>query len=92
MVREFPGGGSMASQSGDNILTQTPSENIKIHPDITQVFYHSVSDPILPYHALHTLKHGYLFLDTLLTFKYTRWKGGATFYTRWKSFGRSSII
>lgn len=62
--------------------------NIKIHLDITQVFYHALSDPILPYHALHTLKHGYPFLDTLLTFKYKRWKGGATFSTRWKSFSR----
>lgn len=43
--------------------------NIKIHPDITHVFYHALSDPILPYHTLHTLKHGYPFLGTLLTFK-----------------------
>lgn len=60
--------------------------NIKIQPDITQVFYHGLSDPIPAYHALHTLKHGYPFLDTLLTFKYKRRRGGATFSTRWKSF------
>lgn len=50
--------------------------NIKIHPDIAQVFYHALSDPILSYHTLHTLKHGYPFLDTFLTFKYRRRKGG----------------
>lgn len=57
--------------------------NIKIQPDISQVFYHALSDPIPSYHTLHTLKHGYPFLDTLLTFKCGEvGKGEATFHTR----------
>lgn len=69
------GGDSLEGETRPPSLEITSSHrllgrNIKIHLDITQVFYHALSDPVLPYHALHTLKHGYLFLDTLLTFKY----------------------
>lgn len=48
--------------------------NIKTQADISQVFYQALSDPIPAYHTLHTLKHGYPFLDTLLTFKCKRWE------------------
>lgn len=75
------GGGGGESLEGETWLSSLEitsshrllGRNIKIHLDITQVFYHGLSDPIPPYHTLHTLKHGYPFLDTLLTFKCKRW-------------------
>lgn len=70
----FPGGETWLSSLEITCSHQLLRRNIKIHLDITQVFYHALSDPILPYHTLHTLKHGYPFLDTLLTFKCKRWK------------------
>lgn len=66
--------------------------NIKIQPDISQVFYQALSDPIPPYHTLHTLKHGYPFLDTLLTFKCKRWEETRVVLHRMEEFGWSFII
>lgn len=66
--------------------------NIKIHLDITQVFYHGLSDPIPPYHTLHTLKHGYPFLDTLLTFKCKRWKRRGYIWPRMEELWLSFIV
>lgn len=76
------GGGSLEGETWFSSLEITSTQqllgrNIKIHPDISQVFYHALSDPIPSYHTLHTLKHGYPFLDTLLTFKCKR-RGGKT--------------
>lgn len=59
----------MVFQSGDNIHTAAPREK---HKNPGRHFAGILSDPIPPYHTLHTLKHGYPFLDTLLTFKWKR--------------------
>lgn len=66
--------------------------NIKIQPDISQVLYQALSDPIPPYHTLHTLKHGYPFLDTLLTFKCKRWEETRLVLHRMEEFGWSFIF
>lgn len=66
--------------------------SIKIQADISQVFYQALSDPIPPYHTLHTLKHGYPFLDTLLTFKCKRWEESRLVLHRMEEFGWSFII
>lgn len=61
----------MLSQSGDNVRTAAPGEE---HKNPGRRFPGVLSDPTPAYHTLHTLKHGYPFLDTLLTFKCGRWE------------------
>lgn len=82
----------MVFQSGDNIHTAAPREKHKNPARHFQVFYQALSDPIPPYHTLHTLKHGYPFLDTLLTFKCKRWEETRPVLHRMEEFWWSFII
>lgn len=80
----FPGGGNMASQFGDNILTQASQDKQKSTQTLPRYF-------IMPYHipfsliTRYTFKHEYQFLDTLLTFKYKRREEEPTFSMKWNS-------
>lgn len=71
---------------------QLLGRNIKIQADVSQVFYQALSDPIPAYHTLHTLKHGYPFLDTLLTFKCKRREEARLVLHRMEEFRWSFII
>lgn len=89
------GGESLEGETWFSSLEITSSQrllgrNIKIQLDISQVFYHAVSDPfplITLYTHLNTDTH---FWTHCSHSNIRGGKGGAAFCTRWKSFGRTS--
>lgn len=92
LVGGFPGGETWFSSLEITSSHRLLGRNIKIQLDISQVFYHAVSDPfplITLYTHLNTDTHFWIHCSHS---NVRGGKGGATFCTRWKSFGRTSSL